>query len=557
MSQIRFDFLSGVNGGNNRSSTANANAAEQSGDAFARILDRQLARRGDDAIKSRAAEPRSRSSDASDRPDNRRTQGPKRRDDKPSVSTAKHEKPETKTAPKVKQPENPASDTATCSKPATKPHDDEADQTTEAAATPATSESNASTIPTEADGQSDASDDANQQQQSNDGSQQQAGDGSDQSAALANTDLSLLGMLAVPLPLQTLTADADTAVDVTALTAGGNAATALQAQLAASLAGSIDLSAVANGKSQTQGQGQPATAGLKFGAILNAGGPDVQKAAADAVAALQDAAGELAKAADPLAQLKPDANDKAQAGTAKTRDASQDKAAATVTPELNAKATASIVQPMNRATGVTWSGTTNVRNDLAEGMAVQAGSSLGADDSEFSNWSQVLGSGANGLSNNITAKQSAFMAQLRANLQVLPPHEQIAVQIKDAMQNGNSRLTVALHPVELGRVEVKLDIDKDKNVTATIVVDRPATLDLLRNDAKALERALLDAGLQTDSGSLSFNLRDSNGQDGGTGNGAGTGTGSGRGAGGSGSEVKAEVRADVVKTADGYVDLET
>jgi flagellar hook-length control protein FliK len=189
-------------------------------------------------------------------------------------------------------------------------------------------------------------------------------------------------------------------------------------------------------------------------------------------------------------------------------------------------------------------------------MAVQAGSSFGADDAEFSNWSQVLGSGTS-LSNNITAKQSAFMAQLKANLQILPPHEQIAVQIKDAMQNGNSRLTVALHPAELGRVEVKLDIDKEKNVTATVLVDRPATLDLLRNDAKALERALQDAGLQTGNGSLSFNLRDSNGQDGGAQNRSGTGNGSGRGMGGSGSAVTAEVRADVVKTADGYVDLET
>jgi hypothetical protein len=72
-----------------------------------------------------------------------------------------------------------------------------------------------------------------------------------------------------------------------------------------------------------------------------------------------------------------------------------------------------------------------------------------------------------------------------------------------------------------------------------------------------LERALQDAGLQTDSGSLSFNLRDSNGQNGGTSQqGTGTGHGSGQG-GGSGSEVKAEARASVVATADGYVDLET
>jgi hypothetical protein len=90
-----------------------------------------------------------------------------------------------------------------------------------------------------------------------------------------------------------------------------------------------------------------------------------------------------------------------------------------------------------------------------------------------------------------------------------------------------------------------------------VVVDRPATLDLLQRDAKALERALQDAGLQTGSGSLSFNLRDSSGQNGGAAqNGTGTGGSGGNGAGG--SDTKAETaRPDVVAIADGYVDLET
>jgi hypothetical protein len=553
MQQIRFDFLASVNGGNNRSSTANANASEQSGDAFARILDKQMTRRDETDTKNRSADPRSnRRSDASDRADNPRHQVAKRRDAKTAASTT-HERPEAKTAPKPKQSEKVASHSAGCTRPAA----DETDQTAEAAATGAqtTTETSGGAATTETDGQPDMSGDQGQQQAS-DGSQQQSGDGADQSeAGAANADLSLLGMLAVPLPLQTLTADAGVTVDA-ATTTDGNAATALQAALAAQIAGSIDLSAAANGKAQ--GQTQTATAGLKFGAILNAGGPDAQKAAENAVAALQDAAGELSKA-DPLAPLTPDANGKSKDSSAtpgaKAREAVQDKAAAIVMPDPNAKTATSIVQPMARGAGVIWSGTSSVRNELAESMAVQASGSFGVDDAEFSNWSQVLGSGATALSGNIAAKQSAFMAQLKANLQNLPPHEQIAVQIKDAMQNGNSRLTVALHPVELGRVEVKLDIDKDKNVTATIVVDRPATLDLLRNDAKALERALQDAGLQTDSGSLSFNLRD--GQNGGARNGAGTGSGSSRGTGSGGSEVKAEVRADVVKTADGYVDLET
>jgi hypothetical protein len=545
-----------VNGGNNRSSTGNANAPEQGGDAFARILDQQLTRRGDAAAKSRAADPRAGRSEAAERSDEPRPQAPKRRDPKSPTSSTTQDQPESKAEPKTKQPEKTAGEYTTCAKPATKPGTHDTEPTAEAAAgTPATTESTASTGTTESDGQSDSAGEQSQQQPADDGTQQQPGDGTDPSETVAaGADLSLLAMLALPLPLQTVSADADVPVDATALAAGDNAATALHAGLAAQLAGSIDFSAAASGKAQ----GQAATGGLKFGAILNANTGDSQKAAADAVAALQDAAEELAKAADPLAQLKPESGDKAQASTPGTKksEAAQDKAAATVTPELNAKTAASIVAPTARATGVTWSGTTNIRNELAESMAVRASGGFGADEAELANWSQYLGSGATGLSNNIAARQSAFMAQLRQNLQILPPHEQIAVQIKDAMQNGNSRLTVALHPVELGRVEVKLDIDKDKNVTATIVVDRPGTLDLLRNDAKGLERALQDAGLQTGSGSLSFNLRDSNGQNGGSQNGAGTG-GSGLANGAGGSEVKAEIRADVVATADGLVDLET
>jgi flagellar hook-length control protein FliK len=551
MQQIRFDFLSSVTG-NSRSANANTNAADQGSDGFAQILDQQLTRRADSGGNHRTENPRSRS-DASDRPDNPRPQASKPRNVKSTVSAPAQDKP----APKAKQPEKPAADNATCAKPASKPESDDKDQTVEAAAgTQTTTESHAATGTTENEGQSEPSNDQNQQP-ANDGSQQQAGDDTDQNDTVAaGSDLSLLAMIAVPLPLQTVTAEAGMAADASALVAGGNAATVLQAGLAAQLAGSIDFSTGVNGKAE----GQAAAGGLKFGAILKAGGAEVQKAGTDTVAALQDAPQELTKAADPLAPLKPDTGDKAQASTTtgtKVRETAQDKTAATITPEINAKTAASIVQPMVRTTGVTWSGTTNIRNELAEGMAVQAGSSFATDDAEFSNWSQVLGAGATGLSNNIAAKQSAFMAQLRQNLQNLPPHEQIAVQIRDAMQNGNSRLTVALHPVELGRVEVKLDIDKDKNVTATIVVDRPGTLDLLRNDAKALERALQDAGLQTGNGSLSFNLRDGSGQNGGGQNGSGTGSGSGQGNGASGSEVKAEVRADVVATADGYVDLET
>jgi flagellar hook-length control protein FliK len=555
MNQIRFDFLGNVAGGNSRTS-ANSNTAE-SGDAFARILDQQLTRRADAGPSRHAVEARGRS-DASDRAEGPRPQASKRRDSKHASSAptpANRDTAPVKPEPKAKQPEKVTTPSETCAKPSGKPQD-ETDATTEAAAGgQATAGSSNSSGAAETDGQPDDSADTTEQQQGDD-PQQPANDGTEQDeSGTAQAKLDLLALLAIPLPLQTIAVDGEASAETDILAGGGDAAAAaLQAQLAASLAESIDLTTTS---AKAQIQVQAPSGGLKFGAILNAG--DGQKAGSDPLAALQVAAEAIAKTADPLAQPAPGSTKPRDTATtaSKARDAAQDNAAATVNPEQNGKNAAAIVQPMNRASAVTWSGT-NVSNELSESMAVQAGSTFAADDAEFSNWSQALGSGAPGLGSHLSARQTAFMAQLKQDLQNLPAHDQIAVQIKSAMQNGNSRFTVALHPVELGRVEVKLDIDKDKNVTATIVVDRPATLDLLRNDAKALERALQDAGLQTDSGSLSFSLRDSNGQNGGSSqNDTGTGSGSGSGTGSSGSEVKADVRADVVATADGYVDLET
>ncbi len=56
--------------------------------------------------------------------------------------------------------------------------------------------------------------------------------------------------------------------------------------------------------------------------------------------------------------------------------------------------------------------------------------------------------------------------------------------------------------------EVRLDVDRDGNVTSRMTVDRADTLDLLRRDASGLERALQDAGLKTADNSLQFSLRD-------------------------------------------------
>ncbi len=81
------------------------------------------------------------------------------------------------------------------------------------------------------------------------------------------------------------------------------------------------------------------------------------------------------------------------------------------------------------------------------------------------------------------------------------------LQIRRAVTAGVDRLTVQLKPATLGRVEVQMEVGFDGRVQAVISADRPETLSLLQRDARALTTALADAGLQADSGSLSFNLR--------------------------------------------------
>ena len=88
-----------------------------------------------------------------------------------------------------------------------------------------------------------------------------------------------------------------------------------------------------------------------------------------------------------------------------------------------------------------------------------------------------------------------------------PVVKQVAVQISRAVQDGNNRISIRLNPAELGRVSIKLEVGHDNRVIAVISAERPETLDLLQRDARTLERALQEAGLRTDSGSLSFDLQ--------------------------------------------------
>ena len=116
--------------------------------------------------------------------------------------------------------------------------------------------------------------------------------------------------------------------------------------------------------------------------------------------------------------------------------------------------------------------------------------------------------------------QQANQAAVPAKPQALPQKqpetpvtEQVKVQISKAINDGMDKIRIQLKPAHLGRIEIQLEMGQDGRVTAVISADTKDTMDLLKQDSRELERALREAGLNLNSGDLSFNMRGENGND--------------------------------------------
>lgn len=81
--------------------------------------------------------------------------------------------------------------------------------------------------------------------------------------------------------------------------------------------------------------------------------------------------------------------------------------------------------------------------------------------------------------------------------------DQVNVQIAKQAKNGADTIRVQLKPVDLGRIEIRLEV-QDGKVTAHVTADNKETLAVLQKDARGLERALQDAGLKTEASSMTF-----------------------------------------------------
>ncbi|HJE25053.1 MAG TPA: flagellar hook-length control protein FliK [Methylorubrum populi] len=85
--------------------------------------------------------------------------------------------------------------------------------------------------------------------------------------------------------------------------------------------------------------------------------------------------------------------------------------------------------------------------------------------------------------------------------------------------SGVNRFAIRLDPIELGRIDVSLDLDKEGGkARAHLVVDRPETLALLQRDAGSLQQALAQAGFDVGAeagGGIDLSLRGETGSQGG------------------------------------------
>ncbi|MBP2229143.1 hypothetical protein J2847_002437 [Azospirillum agricola] len=132
--------------------------------------------------------------------------------------------------------------------------------------------------------------------------------------------------------------------------------------------------------------------------------------------------------------------------------------------------------------------------------------------------------------------------------------DQVAVHIKKNVASDVDQFTINLHPAELGRIDIKLDIGADGRVNAMVAVEKAQTLELLQRDSRGLERALQDAGLQADSNSLNFSLRGEGNPF--QGNAKGGSGKRGRGFGGGDEEVaEAGTAAYTVTVGNGRLDI--
>ncbi len=249
---------------------------------------------------------------------------------------------------------------------------------------------------------------------------------------------------------------------------------------------------------------------------------DPSKAASHvALAALQQASGSattpLSRMADIRSRLQA-----AQIGAGKASASGTTSAAGTATAAATASdllggasvasAAGTIVDPAAKqgfaqlVDKAATAATAKSADQIALGNTPSDKSSTGADSGTTQD--QLDAQFNAGLSNLTQGQSSQTTSQSTAATAQAIPLAAVAATIASHAKIGSSEFNIRLDPAGLGQIDVKMKVSSDGEVRAHLIVDQPATLDLMMRDRQQLQQQLDQAGFKTDSSSLQFSLRD-------------------------------------------------
>jgi flagellar hook-length control protein FliK len=218
----------------------------------------------------------------------------------------------------------------------------------------------------------------------------------------------------------------------------------------------------------------------------------------------------LRNAANPAAMAAAAANDDGEAkADAKADTKAADKGQMIVTvsqPMAMAAPVAPVVALAVQASAQAQAGKTELSID-ADAAAGLAGDDKAKAAAKGADANPLF---AQQLDRTQNAQSTAAPAETKPRAPIVPPHEQVAVHVRKAVDDGRDQITIRLNPTELGRIDVKIEVGSDGTLRASFAAERAYTLDALRNDSRQLERALQEAGLKPDAGGLNFSMRGDN-----------------------------------------------
>ena len=102
-----------------------------------------------------------------------------------------------------------------------------------------------------------------------------------------------------------------------------------------------------------------------------------------------------------------------------------------------------------------------------------------------------------------SAQQSTHQSSLAHNASL---QEQIAFSIKNNAPKGKSEISLQLRPDSLGRLNIKIDINKEGQTFVVVTAERTETRDLLQQDSRQLMELLEQSDLEINDENMSYSL---------------------------------------------------